>query len=430
MGVIGLSLEVGRYYLLHSQLQDMADAAALAGAKQLDGLDTARQRARDAAEAVVNPQWWSNTLLSPTRIDDSRTFFYSRLNPDVEATSDIDAFYIKVTTNFGTIAPAFLRAVGATIANQTRATATAAYLPIVCKVQPLMMCNPLERADPPQLDFYAAFTGADVSVKKGVQFHMKVKGDATPGGDGNSWAPGDFGLLDPPGLNSSGANLTRNLLSQQSPDFCFANNLSPRTGEAVQKVSDGINVRFDMPVNGNQTGLDTTTAPNIIRGLYQNQCTGNPKYNCTTTFTGPGSSCSPTLPDRATVPMPEDANTTIVGNMIKGDGTGLNFADDALATKTPYSPNDYWNRHYGSNWPSEFRAVGQPNRYLAYLREMTLTPLTLDGSGNIIPSGQPPSRQWLPPGGGCGTKRSCMYSSVYRSGMSGTTNYQRGHRQL
>jgi hypothetical protein len=305
------------------------------------------------------------------RLADDGFFFYSKLrtppnHPDVEATSDTDAYYIKVRTNLGGVSPAFLIAVGAVNINQTSATATAANLPIVCKVQPLMMCNPLE---PDGQDFYQAFTGGTL-VKRGMEFHMKVKGSATPGGDGNSWAPGDFGLLDPPGLNSSGANLIRNLLSSQTPEFCYANNVSPRTGQAVQKVSDGLNVRFDMPVNGNQTGLDTTTAPNIIRGLYQQNCGSNPKYNCTTTFSGPGSSCSP-LPPNATVPMPEDANLTIVGNMFKGDGT-LNFADDGLATKTPYSPNDYWNRHYGANWPSDLRAAGQANRYLAYRRELGL----------------------------------------------------------
>jgi Flp pilus assembly protein TadG len=147
MGVVGLSLEVGRYYLLHSQLQDLADAAALAGVKKLDGTAGARDRAKDAAEAVDNPHWWSNTVIGP-RLDVGRFFFYARLNPDLEATSDTDAFYMKVTTNFGGISPAFLTAVGAVSTNQTRATATAAFLPIVCNVQPLMMCNPLRYDEP------------------------------------------------------------------------------------------------------------------------------------------------------------------------------------------------------------------------------------------------------------------------------------------
>src|SRR5262249_3300231 len=147
--------------------------------------------------------------------------FYSRLNPDLLATSDLDAYYIKVTTNLGGITPAFMLALGATNVNQTLATATAGKLPLAFNLHAFIMCNPLE---PAGTDFYAAFQqGTD--VKAGMEFHMKVKGSQTPGGDGNSWAPGDFGLLDPPGLNSSGANLIRNLLSQQNPQFCYASNM-------------------------------------------------------------------------------------------------------------------------------------------------------------------------------------------------------------
>jgi hypothetical protein len=127
MGVIGLSLEVGRVYLLHSQLQDLADAAALAGAKKLDGTAGAMDRAKDAAQAVDNPHWWSQIGISP-RLADDGFFFYSKLrtppnHPDVEATSDTDAYYIKVRTNLGGVSPAFLIAVGAVNINQTSATA-------------------------------------------------------------------------------------------------------------------------------------------------------------------------------------------------------------------------------------------------------------------------------------------------------------------
>jgi hypothetical protein len=144
MGVIGLAIEANRFYLLHSQLQDMADAAALAGASKLNGQPGAMDNARAAALAVNNPNWWSNAVgLTDPRLADDGFFFYSQLNPDLQATSDTDAFYMKVTTNLGGIAPAFMLAVGATNINQTRATATAGNLPIVCNVQPLMMCNPV-----------------------------------------------------------------------------------------------------------------------------------------------------------------------------------------------------------------------------------------------------------------------------------------------
>jgi len=142
MGTIGLAVEAGRFYLLHSQLQDLADAAALAGAKELKGDAGAIDRAKLAAQAMDNPHWWSNLAISP-RLADDGFFFYSRLNPDVQATSDLDAYYIKVRTTAGGITPAFLVAVGAVNTNQTYATATATYLPVMCNVQPLMMCNPL-----------------------------------------------------------------------------------------------------------------------------------------------------------------------------------------------------------------------------------------------------------------------------------------------
>jgi hypothetical protein len=199
---------------------------------------------------------------------------------------------------------------------------------------------------------------------------MKVKGNLTPGGDGNSFAPGDFGLVDPPNVNSSGAKTIRNLLSSQSPKFCFVNGVSPRTGEAVQKVSDGINVRFDMPVNGDTTGLDTAPALNVIKGLFHDKCNGNPKYD-----------------PAGTVPLPLDGGTRqVIGNMELGGGS-LDLT----------AANAYWTNHYGSNWPADLQAVGQANRYLAYRRELGLdgqtAPNPLPSTENRAPVCQAPTAE-------------------------------------
>jgi Flp pilus assembly protein TadG len=354
LGLVGLSLEGGRLLMLNSQLQDLADAAALAGAKELDGGTDARLRATNAAETLLsNDTWWSNVALGGIQIVDPPVF-YSVLkgvptsdNPDppadVLASSDADASFIKVTTVTRSVAPAFLVAVGATSIGQTQATATAGSTMVACNVQPLMLCNPFE---PSGKDFRTAVS--DGTVKPGMMFHMKVLGSSTPGGDGNSYAPGDFGLLDPPGMNSSGANTTRNLLSQQSPNFCYINNVSPRTGQAVSKVSDGINVRFDMNVSGNLTGLDQSPAPNVLKGLKP-RSPGNP---CNGQYDPAGS------PPAA---MPQDTSSTAYGNLQLGNGT--------LATA---SANNYWNYHYGTNWPTDLTAAGQANRYLAYRRELGL----------------------------------------------------------
>ena len=42
MGMIGLALDGGRLFMVNNDLQDLADAAALAGAAKLDGTSGAR----------------------------------------------------------------------------------------------------------------------------------------------------------------------------------------------------------------------------------------------------------------------------------------------------------------------------------------------------------------------------------------------------
>src|SRR6476660_8378748 len=92
-GFIGLALDGGRYLLLHNSLQDLADAAALAGAARLDGTSAATTLATAAAQAMANnnPPRWYDLGGSPT----ITTSFYSSLNPDRATTSDKDARYIQ-----------------------------------------------------------------------------------------------------------------------------------------------------------------------------------------------------------------------------------------------------------------------------------------------------------------------------------------------
>src|SRR5215467_9279121 len=62
-GFIGLSLDGGRWLLLHNSLQDLADSAALAGATKLTGLTGARTAATVAAQAMANnnpPRWYDS----------------------------------------------------------------------------------------------------------------------------------------------------------------------------------------------------------------------------------------------------------------------------------------------------------------------------------------------------------------------------------
>src|SRR5262249_41422480 len=154
------------------------------------------------------------------------------------------------------------------------------------------------------------------------------------------FAPGDFGLLDPAGQSNSTATQIRNLLSQTQPNFCYVNNISPRTGQVTNKVLDGINVRFNIPPNGNTTGLDQTSAPNVIKGEVNSNapnCPQNQWSNQQCTGTGKNQTCS------SLVPLPLDSTMTSVGSASIGTGT-MSTSD----------MTNYWSNHHGpgTTWPA------------------------------------------------------------------------------
>jgi Flp pilus assembly protein TadG len=358
-GFVGLAVDGSRFFMLNNKLQDLADASALAGAKELNSEPGAICRARDAAMNLSNDPQWSNVATNDTVQIGEPAFFGPGIDDALPAptcasstttdANDSIAAFIKVTTLTRQVAPTILVAVGAISPQSTAATATAGTTFVACNVQPLMLCNPFEKADGTGPEFQTAVSNG--TVKPGMMFHMKVLNDPGSGGGNQSYAPGDFGLLDPPGLNSSGANTIRDLLSQQNPPFCYVNNVSPRTGQAVQKVNDGINVRFDVPVNGNTNNdpnLDLTPAPDVLKGwtLDNSYCNNGHKTDLGAAYR-----------------YPRDTSFTNYGNMQLGNGV---LDPTAAAT--------YMTNHFGSGatWPSGITPV-QANRYLAYQAELNMT---------------------------------------------------------
>jgi len=53
LGLAGLLIDVGRMYIVKSELQAFADAASISAALQLDGTETGFSRARDAAASMA-----------------------------------------------------------------------------------------------------------------------------------------------------------------------------------------------------------------------------------------------------------------------------------------------------------------------------------------------------------------------------------------
>ena len=365
LGITGLALEGGRLFMLHSELQNLADAAALAGAKELDGANDAITRATDKARNLLtNDTWWSSIAESGIQILDLPTF-YSALagdtDPvtgrvqatDVVTTDPTQANYIKVVTVTRDVVPMFLVAVGATTTNGKTATATAGSTFVICNVQPLMLCNP-----------YGSNFANNVHV--GDLFGFTAQGQS-------SYTSGDFNLLDPAGQTHSGARILQSYYPSHPLIFVLRITFLLVPAQASGPVSNGINVRFDIAPNP-VGGLDTTPAPAVIKGSRGGSCSNPQLTNDSDTAAGRPHA----------LPLNINASTTTpTGN------SGSTFMSGTFDTTRA---NQYWRDHHNAtgSWPSD-PTSGQPlTRYQVYQNERNNVYSWIIGE-NPAPSCNPPA---------------------------------------
>lgn len=243
-----LAIDFGRSVLLRSQMQNAADAAALASVVHLDGKDGARGRATAIAMNAVSNRSNVPSTGDGTELAIAAVNFYSALTPSpVAATADLDAKFVEVTLNPQTVdymlAPIMGAANGSPDSLQLGARAVAGTRPYLCHAPPLMMCD-LAETNPADDPTAPANVGRQVRLKE-------------PQAGGGTWAPGEFGLLSLPD-GSSGAHEIGEALAAVSPADCYELDVITATGSKTTKVKDGINTRFDIsPMPG-------PPAPNVI----------------------------------------------------------------------------------------------------------------------------------------------------------------------
>jgi len=260
VGGAALSIDVGRIVLLRTQMQNRADAGALAGAAQLDAFPGAIERARlviadsmtayttaaaDQGELAV---WYSEFYEAaadkisrgPVTTDDGK----ARFAEVVMERRTLSFFYgpaLNLLTGNGANSQTFLdaRAVGMSD-------------PFICKMQPLMICNPFD-------DGIEATVDPDIRDPAYAGYGLRIKQSGQTG----AWQPGNFGLLDLPAdvaYGAGGANAVQAALEAEDPLGCYAiATLDTAPGNKTQKVRDGVNVRWYGP----------NVAPNAMN--YANQ---------------------------------------------------------------------------------------------------------------------------------------------------------------
>src|ERR1700704_4911572 len=152
VGLAVLALDGARFMSLQTQLQNGADALALAGAAELDRLPDAEDRAVNAIRSLLA----NSSLLGagPSRnVQVAGVQFFSQIPASDDAGMSVGtiapdptrARFVAVTVKpvtLPTILPASL--FGGTNAATTGASAVAGFDQVVCHFPPLFVCNPYE----------------------------------------------------------------------------------------------------------------------------------------------------------------------------------------------------------------------------------------------------------------------------------------------
>jgi Flp pilus assembly protein TadG len=248
VGLAVLALDGARLMSLQTQLQNGADALALAGAAELDRLPDAEMRARTAIERLLTNSTsfgsGANTNIAVTNIQ-----FYSRLpandaspmSAGTLATGSRNARFISVTVRpitLSTILPAAF--LGGSNIITTAASAVAGFDQVVCGVTPIYVCNPYES------------TG--MTYDQATEALQRAAADQADQGrlmilrqyDGNApYAAANYGFLDSPTLGRDELSLINSLAVVRPPACFMQRGVNFRPG-FVRSVREGFNVRFDI----------------------------------------------------------------------------------------------------------------------------------------------------------------------------------------
>ena len=258
LGIGALSVDLGRLMTVNTELQSAADAAALAGAHELNRLTGARDRARaTAADAVANLLTFAtggaDVAVDTTNCADPPVppcirFLKSLPASDADpitaanlAASDEEARFIDVHVAARTVTNVLIKLVGGPATAATSATAVAGNDPVICNVPPMFMCNPTE--DPGNTDLQLPVDTASLEGRQFELFHQ---------GGGGTLTPGNFGLLCPLGTEGNsncGGSSVRDALASTTGTCIGAESVTTKTGVTLQMVRTGINARQDYWTN-------------------------------------------------------------------------------------------------------------------------------------------------------------------------------------
>lgn len=268
----GLAVDFAQLANLDTELQNAADQSALAGATQLDGQDGAMRLASAAARALVanDTRFANDGDADGQAATVANIYFYASAEDaeddenrieDVEADEgEVDpdslAKFIRVDMSARQARYAMTPIVGLVNSGNVAASAIAGMGSAICKVPPVMLCNPAESDGNTNVNL-------DYNPPAGTGLRLIT---------GNADVPGNFGWLEA-GLGNGAPALGAALGYDSPPGECQpSDGVTTKTGMTTS-VLDALNTRFDIYANGNSTcpsqyGGSCSPSVNTRKDLY------------------------------------------------------------------------------------------------------------------------------------------------------------------
>lgn len=385
IGAGGIAFDYARLASMDTELQNAADQAALAAATQLDKETGACARAATAAESLVANQTLfandgggsavtvfardtnGNAIPELTCDAVGNVQFYQDKAKTIPATTDADARFVQVFVN-GRVANYALTPVVAAFNSGTIAAAAYAGLgSAICKVPPLMICNP----NP----------GTEFPVTPGVG--VKVVAHQ----NGQSWAAGDFGFLNVGQSNNGAPDLLGAMAYQDATLTCQDVETGDVDTGATVPAIDAANTRFDIYNFASGSG-------STLGACYSGSCPAAANVtkdliHPSTNFTG-NNACKihnsgwqmvdpltdgfwPRAPQSGDGPMTQiDANGTIIAMGLPRDNKHYESYDSTLCGGSricdgAWARGDYFNKYHPTTQPANPSTI---TRYETYLWEI------------------------------------------------------------
>jgi hypothetical protein len=367
VGVSVLAVDGARMVSLQTQLQQAADALALAGAAELDQRSSSITRATNAIASIVTNKTVpgvgnANVTVSSIRFLKSLPASDSSSIAVADTTlNPIEARYVEVTVQpvtLATVLPASFFGGSNSVTAGAQAVAGRG-TDVVCKVPPVFICNPYELAgmsDSEATELLLAKLNNPVERRRQWKLNASKTG------------PGQFGWLVPPD-GCTGASCLADWIARTTPNACYRKSgVDLNTGEKTS-VNDGFNIRFD-----------------IYQGSIKYSAAYAPGINVRKGFT---SSNGDWCPPKAGPAEPYYDNATV--SALPRDTAFSDFMGNGQ-----WDCQGYWTKNHTANLPMVL-AGGQTgvcgdavattwSRYNVYRYEIEQG-LIDDWSGNHVPNG-------------------------------------------